>query len=114
MEIHKIGDKIIALNSTTKRNTQPRTVGKIYVVKNIHTCPHCDCQYVNFGYTTKILQKQCNGCDGSFLSGFLKWTPSKFYININDIKKTLEKALEDEDYQLAIILRDIDKPKHKV
>lgn len=109
MEKFKKGDKIIALVSTKRRNTQPRVKGKVYIVRDIHDCPNCDNQYVNFGYETKKTYKKCNVCGCSFESEELKWTLSKYYIKENDIQKTLKSALEREDYKLAIMIRDINK-----
>lgn len=112
--IYKVGDKVIALNSTVRKNTQPRVKGRIYIVRSIHICSECGRQYINYGYTTNKTHNNCTSCNTEFLSKGLKWTPSKYFCNFDEIGEVLQGALEKEDYQLAIMLRDINKPKQKV
>lgn len=111
--IHKIGDKVIALESTVRVNTQPRVKGEVYVVQQVYTCQNCNCQYINYGYKTNLINGKCV-CDSSLPSMGLKWTPSKYFANItneHNIKDLLLVALEEEDYKFAIILRDLNKSK---
>jgi len=113
IETHKRGDVVVALKSTMRINTQPRIKGKIYTVENVCNCPNCGCQYVNFGYKTTVIEGHCTECDTSMNPRNLKWTPSKYYININHVQKALKEALEVEDYPLAVILRDVKKNNSK-
>jgi protein-arginine kinase activator protein McsA len=41
------------------------------------------------------------------LSKGLKWTHSHLFTKINDLDSAIEEAVENEDYEMAVILRDL-------
>jgi len=109
---HKIGDKIIALESSDSTCAHPRIKGNIYTVSEILTCSECGTQYISAGYKTTLFDGECTNCNSIQETRGFKWTPSIHFVNINDseqIKFALKEAVEVEDYNFAIILRDINK-----
>jgi len=110
-------DKVIALNSNTDINSQTRTKGKIYSVKEFTYCNHCGSQRINLGgmYINGNVDIGCGDCEKSQSNDFLDWTASKYFVLADDIgiKEALIKAIYDEDYEVAILLRDFNKKINK-
>ena len=105
---HNIGDEVIALNSPRSENSQPRVKGQKYVVKDTMYCCRCGIQSINIGYKSPDVTRDevlC-GCGSQQLNYGLMWTDSKYFANVQDIEASMEEALEEEDYELATILRD--------
>jgi protein-arginine kinase activator protein McsA len=48
-------------------------------------------------------------CSKKSPSEGLYWTLSKFFAKVDDLDSALESALENEDYELAVMLRDLNK-----
>ena len=106
----KVGEEVIALNSSPVEDTtrQPRIKGKKYIVNAVLYCSGCGTQKINIGYqsTTPTGKLVCDcgkrmDCEG------LKWTNSVFFAKLDDIDNLIEEAVENEDYELAATLRDI-------
>lgn len=103
---HKIGDKVIALNNPANLITaQPRIKGHIYTVKDIMYCSKCGLQAINLGNKLNSLHNftDCS-CGGSNLNNGLHWTTSKYFAPLQDIASEIEKAINEENYELADIL----------
>lgn len=104
------GDSVIALNSATSPN-QPRTKGKTYTVTDIMFCSTTGEQLININNTKSVGKSgymQC-GCGKKHHSGGIAFTYSKNFVlnDPNAIQSKLEYALDEEDYETAIIIRDM-------
>jgi hypothetical protein len=111
MEKIEIGDSVIALSSNPDSYAQVRTKGKIYEVQAIRYCTKCGIQVLNIGPTTDIgIESQCM-CMHVAPSGGLWWTISTEFRKLtNDSLEAIEsEAVENEDYELAGIARDLQK-----
>lgn len=107
--IFKVGDKVVALKSTSKPDRQqPVIKGNIYTVLGVMYCNRCGVQAINVTNTTVRCSFLICSC-GHMISLFdnYYYSNSKYFVKIDDIDKELEKAVEAEDYETAIILRDI-------
>jgi hypothetical protein len=107
----KIGDKVVALTSNRDEKSQPRVKGKIYNVHAIRYCPGCGMQKINLGLPIPAGTSNMTVCTCSKKSPSegLYWTLSKFFAKVDDLDSALESALENEDYELAVMLRDLNK-----
>ena len=107
--LHKIGDTVISLNSNTAPS-QPRTKGVKYKVTDIFHCPTNGDQMINIDNTPASGETGYMKCTcGSHhkIPKKLGYTLSELFINMNDLDKELKLAIANEDYQTAIIIRDI-------
>lgn len=100
----KIGEKCVALNNQPDRFSQPRVKGQIYTVKGISYCMKCGNQFINLGY--KVEYGTLLGCDcgSNQPNNGLHWTYSQNFSPLTE--EALEKAIENENYELAAVLRD--------
>ncbi len=109
MKRFAIGDKVVCVNAEPMPNThtQPLTKGETYTVIDFMYCTACGEQSIRIGnyptYDRSILCLQDHEMDSE---GWL-WSGSRRFIKANEVERELEKALEEEDYELAILLRDI-------
>lgn len=106
----KVGEKVIALNSSPETDTtrQPRVKGKIYEIKAISYCSGCGTQRVNIGYSSETSTGMVNcHCGKRTPHEGLKWTNSEFFAKLDNLDKLIEEAVENEDYELAATLRDL-------
>lgn len=107
-----IGDSVIALSSANRPN-QPRIKGNEYTVTDIFYCSTTGEQMININNTPSVGKKKdyikC-GCGKLHFTGMpLAYTYSKRFV-LNDpeaIQNELATALDNEDYETAIIIRDI-------
>ena len=107
----KIGDKVVALTSNKDEKGQPRVKGKIYTTQAIRYCPGCGEQKINLGISIPINTSSlimC-ACNMKRSNEGLYWTSAKFFAKVDDLDSALESALEYEDYELAVMLRDLNK-----
>jgi hypothetical protein len=107
----KIGDKVVALTNSKTEMGQPRVKGKIYAVHAIQYCPACGEQKINLGISAPINTSSiiiCT-CNKKRPNEGLYWTSSKFFAKVDDLESALEEAVENEDYELAAMLRDLNK-----
>ena len=107
----KIGNKVVSLTNPANEGSQPRVKGKTYNVKAIQYCSGCGEQVINLGYRLPndvSEYSDCN-CGKQVFNEGLFWTMSKFFAKVDDLDSALESALENEDYELAVMLRDLNK-----
>ena len=100
---HKVGDRVIALTDPFNEFSQPRKKGQIYTVKAVAYCPKCGAQKVNIGHASIYKMIEC-GCGCVTETNGLRWTNSFHFAPIDEA--TLQSAIEQENYELAAILRD--------
>lgn len=105
-----IGERVIALSTTGTDKGQPRVKGILYTVKNVMYCSKCGIQAINIGEL--ILPGQSHKvecyCGHVMLNEGLQWTASSQFAKID--YSSLKHAVEEEDYELACIIRDNLKP----
>lgn len=111
MKNFKVGDIVVALTNPRTELCQSRIKGNEYNVGAILYCPHCGSQKINIGCVGTMSTLLCNSCGkGGIPNNGLAWTDSKHFILKEDMQETLEEALQDENYDLAILLRDLEIP----
>jgi hypothetical protein len=111
MEKIEIGDNVIALSSTPCENAQTRIKGKIYKVCDISYCSKCGLQLLNIGQASpNDATIECT-CNYVGRANGLMWTFSTEFRKLtSDSLEALEsEAVENEDYELAGTLRDLQK-----
>ena len=104
---HTIGDEIISLITTTDSRCQQVVKGHSYIVRAVTYCPHCGLQSVNLGEESNSSQYECFSCRVPCDSHDLMWTRSKYFVTKKDAELGLASAIKDEEYDVAILLRDI-------
>lgn len=114
MKRFEIGQIVIALTNPLDNLCQPRTKGCKYPILDICYCPKCGIQNINI--TGNLPKNAPNGrmfsnkmdCDCGFgQDNYGKhWTASKHFALVEEIQSELELAVENEDYELAALLRD--------
>ncbi len=110
MSKFKIGEKVIALTNPPNDRCQNRVKGHVYEVKAIKYCMGCGQQMINIGGVTSNPYVACILCGTNFQpNGNLQWTGQRHFAKVEDKSETLEEALANEDYELATILRDLNK-----
>lgn len=100
MEIkHKVGDKVIALNSSGSDDRyQKRIKGEIYTIHDVIYCSKCGVQLVNIGEKSNRTENRCS-C-GKVNSSFnLKWTFSSLFIPIDE--QYLSIMEDTEEYEIC-------------
>jgi hypothetical protein len=112
----KIGDKVVSLTNPATEGSQPRVKGKTYNVKAVQYCSGCGAQVINLGYHLPIPNSTIRYSDYSdcvcgkeVLNEGLFWTLSKFFARADDLESAIEEAVENEDYETAATLRDLNK-----
>ena len=105
-----LGESVVALSSAGKPN-QVRTRGDVYSVTDIIYCSTTGEQLININNSQacgKSGYMTC-GCGKKHLVGDKAYTYStKFVSNTPEaIQSRLEQALDDEDYDVAIVIRDV-------
>lgn len=105
----KIGDKVIALTNPADWNCQQRKKGQIYSVEAVLYCSNCGHQRINIGgkangNTGNVV---CADCGNAQSHNSLGWTHSKFFAKVDEIGDLLNKALEEENYELCSVLTKI-------
>jgi hypothetical protein len=108
MNKFKVGDKVVALIGQVHPNAQPRVKGEIYTVIDVIFCSRDGHQLTNLGYKSIHHELMCS-CGGKHPTRGLMWTNSEFFDKVDDVEEALEEAVATEDYELAVILRDINK-----
>ena len=107
----QIGDKVVSLTNPTREGSQPRVKGKTYNVQAVQYCSGCGVQVINLGYhlpNNAIYYSGCI-CGKEIFNEGLFWTLSKFFAKVDDLETAIEEAVENEDYETAAILRDLNK-----
>jgi len=101
---HKIGDNVVALTDPENEECQPRKKGHVYTVFDVAYCPKCGVQEINIGPHTNSAYTLCD-CGGRHDTRGLFWTHSCLFAPIDEA--TMQSAIEEENYELAAILRDL-------
>jgi hypothetical protein len=107
----KIGDKVVSLTNPTREGSQPRVKGKTYNVQAVQYCSGCGVQVINLGYrlpNNTMRYSDCI-CGKEIFNEGLFWTLSKFFARADDLESAIEEAVENEDYETAATLRDLNK-----
>tara|TARA_R110001606_G_C14895334_1_gene593249 strand:+ start:66 stop:416 length:351 start_codon:yes stop_codon:yes gene_type:complete len=105
-KIHSIGDIVIALTNPKNDKSQVRVKGNEYAVQDVMYCSKCGIQKINIGTSTVLSGKiKCN-CDTVSLNLGLAWTNANLFVKREDFQEVFDEALEEENYELASILRD--------
>lgn len=111
MKRFEIGDKVVALVSSTHPFTQTRIKGNVYTVEDILYCTKCGIQVINIGQKCKgntgLLE--CSICGDTSSNRNLGWTQSRYFAKVDDLSEAIEEAVAEEDYETAALLRDIGK-----
>jgi hypothetical protein len=105
---HKIGDRVVALTNPPSDRSQFRVKGQIYKVVDVSYCSKCGNQTINIGQQTNCVNFECD-CGFTSPTNGLHWTNSYLFVKVDDIEDTLTEAINNEDYELASILRDVEK-----
>jgi hypothetical protein len=104
------GDSVIALSSGSVPN-QPREKGKEYTVTDIMYCSSNGEQLININNTRSSGSSgyMTCGCGKKHHTQGLAFTYSKCFVlnDPNAIQEKLEHALDEEDYETAIVIRDV-------
>lgn len=105
----KVGEEVIALTNPKDELCQHRVKGKTYIVKAIQYCMGCGGQNINIGESINLNFQfiSCYCCNTRQPHNGLHWTASRHFIRPKDLKQKLEESLRNEDYETAILLRDI-------
>lgn len=103
------GDKVVALTTPENEMSQNRIRGMVYKVTDVFDCPNEDIQLININDSKPASGANYIGCICGELhdNKGLSWTHSDHFSKIDDISDALEKALTEEDYDMAIALRDL-------
>lgn len=112
----KIGDKVVALTNPLSEGSQPRVKGKTYNVQAVRYCSGCGVQVINLGYHLPIPNNHIQYseysdcvCGKEALNEGLFWTLSKYFAKVDDLETAIEEAVQNEDYETAAVLRDLNK-----
>lgn len=109
----KIGQKVVALNSSADYRAQPRVKGNIYTVLDILYCSKCGIQTINItAYYTPP--------NGVIWSGNVRcrcgsvqphqnkpWTASSFFAPLDNLEATIAELAEKEEYETCAMLQKI-------
>lgn len=95
-------------NSPQGEDFQTRIKGKAYKIKAKQTCEGCSVQSINIGEVTNVLYMEC-ACGHLQMSEGLKWTSMEHFepLSKDNVSKAIEYALEEEDYELCVKMRDL-------
>jgi hypothetical protein len=107
---HSVGDKVVALTNPATKDSQPRKKGNIYIVKAMQFCTQCGIQVISLGCKANYDVASCT-CGNDIEQKGIFWTASKHFAPLSDT--TLQYAVEEENYELAAIIRDALKQTEK-
>jgi hypothetical protein len=110
----KVGEEAIALSTASSPN-QPRKKGRSYIVTNTMFCSTDGNQLINIDSTEHIGKSghiSC-GCGKRHHGNGLAWTYANKFVHPDDIEERMNQAVNEEDYELASDLRDLNKEKHE-
>lgn len=110
MRRFEIGQIVVALEDSKEIMQQPFKKGSKYKIRDIGYCAKCGKQFINFTNTTPPSgNSKCITCSNVQPNSGKTWSSSDHFAAVNDVKEELEKAVANEDYELAALLRDINK-----
>ncbi len=99
-----LDDEVIALTSPKNKGSQKRVKGQIYKVCATTQCCSCGTHMINIGPEALEVGKIKCPCGHNLLNHGYSWTLSKHFALIN--KKTLERLVSENEFELAAIVRD--------
>jgi hypothetical protein len=102
----KVGDKVIALTNNPDDSCQFRRSGSVYMVNAMSYCVMCMTTLVNIGQRSNHSGVKCK-CGMLMGTEGLMWTPSGEFVLFADRQEALDKAVKEENYELAAKLRDV-------
>lgn len=104
----KIGDNVISLKSQPTSQSQPRIKGHIYKVNDVMYCKSCGLQSISITTNHEERCLECE-CGAEQHNNYHEWTHSKYFALANEesISLAIEEALNNDDYDTAILLRDL-------
>jgi hypothetical protein len=110
----KIGDRVVSLTNPATEGSQPRVKGKTYSVQAVQYCSGCGVQVINIGYrlpNNAMIYSDYSDCvcGKEVFNEGLFWTLSKFFAKVDDLETAIEEAVQNEDYETAATLRDLNK-----
>jgi hypothetical protein len=100
----QIGDRVIALSTTTSSSLQARERGRMYIVEHVRYCSGCGNHMINIGVKTNVSGVQCV-CNRVLDSHGKSWTRSTEFALVD--QSTLKAFEESEEYELAAIIHKI-------
>ena len=107
MNEFEIRDVVIAL-STAKRPNQPREKGRMYTVTSIFYCSTTGQQMINIDYTKSNARTIKCGCGKRHnTEDNFAYTYSNRFVKPSDLEARREQAVEEEDYDTAILCRNL-------
>ena len=112
MEKLKVGDKVIPLSNPFNKFSQKRKKGEPCEVTAVMYCSKEGFQLINVD--DNVEPKGANGffgctCGEIHLSNDLAWTEAGEFIKADSLEEALEIAVANEDWDLAVKLRDLNK-----
>jgi hypothetical protein len=112
MSEFNIGDKAIALSTATRPN-QPRQKGRMYTVTGIYYCPTKGHQLINIDHTKSTRRTMRCGCGKIHnTEDNLSYTYADRFVKPEELDQRLEEAVEAEDYDTAITIRNFKARQH--
>lgn len=102
----KVGDKVIALTDNPDDSCQFRRSGSVYMVNAMSYCVMCMTSLVNIGQRSNHSGVKCK-CGMLMSTNGLMWTPKGEFVLLDQKQEALDKAIEEENYELAAKLRDV-------
>ena len=110
MKRFEIGQIVVALEDSKEIMQQPFKKGSKYKIEDIGYCAKCGKQFINF---TNLLpprgSSKCKTCNNIQPNNGKTWSSSEYFALVDDITEELKEAVANEDYELAALLRDINK-----
>lgn len=104
----KIGEKVIALTNPRDPNSQPRVKGQLYEVLDVLYCSKCGEQLINITTIQTHSPTFYCECGQRRIPNHNKyWTYSRFFAKPEELQSELDRAIEEENYEEAITIRDI-------
>jgi len=109
MKQFQVKDKVVALTTPENELSQHRVRGKVYEVTDTFICPNKSIQLININDTKQKSETSYIGCVCGEVheNRGLAWTHSDHFTSVNDVKDALAQAISNEDYDMAIALRDL-------
>lgn len=109
-----VGEKVIALSTATIADGyQPRIKGKEYIVTSLYYCPNTGVQKININnYTYEESSYNLTGCkcgQSHVIYSSVVFSSAEHFARREDLQNELAEAIANEDYDKAILIRDLDK-----
>lgn len=108
MKKFKIGDELLCISEPLNDITVK--LGDIITVNEVAYCIKCGSQSINVGPCRYAANRCLCGCRTSKDS--IRWYGSIRFILLDNLEKEMQEAVENENYDKAIILRDLKIIEH--